>query len=697
MGLKIASLQTPSERAPQRLSLCMIMRDEEEHLARCLASVQGVVDEIVIVDTGSVDRSIEIAEAFGARVLHEEWRGDFAAPRNTSIDAATGDWILVLDAAEELVDGARLRELLHEEAIEGYCLREVNFIGEQRGIESVVNSAFRLFRNRPAYRYSGALHEQIMGKIDPEGGVCTRFVGIEIHHYGYLEPTSRAKEKTDRNMAIVMAEVARKPTDSFTLFNAGVEFQRVGDFESALDYFRRSFAELPSLKAYYASLLLRNIVASLNSLERWDEALDVLSDALQAYPDFTDLHYLQGQIHSSRREYRAAVKSFRRAIDLGDHGGDRYLAQAGMGSFYSWHSLGVLHEMMGDSHEAVRSQRNAIRSANGHYAAPVMRLTHLLLQSDPPLAVREYMAGIIGSNNRGDSLTAVAQVLLSEGHPEHALAVLSEARALLPDDGAIRLAMADALIRLGDLAAARDHLADIPRGSGSRHLALAKTVLIGLIAGDLSEAAEAIDELRPVADGLYAEAYDAALRVQVPGAPMPELSPGTPRPAALDAVLELASTLLGLGELGPFNALVPLAYAMADEPSEVDRRLGHMLYTNDFPDPAADRLLAAVRAGHDSPEAFAALGRICQSKSLDEDAENFMRAALETDPQNMSRHLDLAGLLAGAGRYTEADAVIREGLVVYPHSSVLRELRQSMTLLAGARSAGPPLVDPIPT
>ena len=105
------------------------------------------MDEIVIVDTGSTDRSVEIAEGFGARVLHEDWRGDFAAPRNTSIDVATGDWILVLDADEELIDGAGLRELVHEPEMEGYCLREVNFIGEELGIESVVNSAFRLFRN----------------------------------------------------------------------------------------------------------------------------------------------------------------------------------------------------------------------------------------------------------------------------------------------------------------------------------------------------------------------------------------------------------------------------------------------------------------------------------------------------------------------------------------------------------------------
>ena len=685
MGLTIASLNAPKERTPQRVSLCMIVRDEEEHLARCLESVRDAVDEIVIVDTGSVDRSIEIAESFGARVIHEEWRGDFAAPRNTGIEAATGDWILVLDADEELIDGARIRDLLHEDGVEGYCLREVNFIGEELGIESVVNSAFRLFRNRPAYRYSGALHEQIMGTVDPDGGTTTRFVGIEIHHYGYLEPTSRAKEKTDRNMAIVMEEVERRPDDSFTLFNAGVEFQRIGDHETALDYFRRSFAQLESLKAYYASLLLRNIVSALNSMSRYDEALEVLADALSAYPDFTDLHYLQGQIHTSRREYRAAVQSFRRAIDLGDHGGDRYLAQAGMGSFYSWHALGSLYEMMGDTHEAVRCQRSAIREADGYYVAPVISLTRLLLKGDPPREVREYMTRIVGEHRRADSLRAVAQVLLAEDHAEHALAVLSEAREIRPDDAAIRITMIDALIRIGDLDGARLHIATIPPSSASHLTACAKSVLVGLLADDADEARAAIDRLGGFGDGVYAVAYRAAVAAQSPDAPPPSLPVGVDRPGVLAVVLELAGTLLELGALEQFNAIVPLLYAAADDVREVDRRLGYLLYVNDFPDPAADRLLAAVKAGDTSPEAFAALGRICQSKNLDEDAEAFLRAALECDDQNMTRHLDLAGLLAGHGRYSDADAVLREGLLVYPHSSVLRELRQSMSLLASSR------------
>ena len=153
----------------------------------------------------------------------------------------------------------------------------------------------------------------------------------------------------------------------------------------------------------------------------------------------------------------------------------------------------------------------------------------------------------------------------------------------------------------------------------------------------------------------------------------------------LGAVMELAGTLLELGELESFNSLVPLAYAIAeDDHTDVDRRLGYLLYANDFPDPAAGLLLASIEGGEGTPEAYAALGHICQSKGLDEDAETFMRAALECDAQNMSRHLDLAGLLAGTGRYADADAVLREGLLIHPHSSVLRELRQSMSLLATA-------------
>lgn len=680
MGLKTV----PGDDAP-RISLCMIMRDEEEHLARCLGSVRDVVHEIVIVDTGSVDRSVEIARRFGATVLHEEWRGDFAAPRNTAIDAADGDWILVLDADEEVVGAHALRDLVAQEGVEGWSLREVNFIGEERGIDSVVMSAFRLFRNRPEYRYQGALHEQVMGAVSAAGRGDLRFAGVEIHHYGYLEPTSRAKNKSDRNMAIVLKEVERRPDDPFTLFNAGVEFQRVDRHEEALDYFRRSFEHLDSLGVYYASLLVRNIVASLHVLERNDEALDVLADALQAYPDFADLHHLEGRVHVARREYRAAVRSFTRAIEIGEHGGDRYLSQTGMGSFYALSGLGMLNQLMGDKGEAVRCFKRAIEAADGYLPAPVMALTRLLLDTDPPGTVRRYMSGLVSERRRGDALCLIAEALLERGYAEEARTALHEARAAGADEGAVRLQLAEAAIRMGDLPQARAELAAVPAGGASHARACAARAVVELLDDQLPAALDAVGDVERTGLGAAVPlAYRAVIAVHggVP-APLGEIAPGE-RAEVVDVLFSLAGSLLALGRLDSFNLTAPLLYEIAGDPAAVDERLGHLLLGEGFPDPAAERLIAAVEAGAGSPEAFGALGRICAERGLDADAETFFAEALDRDSQNISRYLDLAGLMVGQGRYADADGTLRRGLVMHPYSTVLGELRESMAMLAGA-------------
>jgi tetratricopeptide (TPR) repeat protein len=686
MGLKIASLSDTAAR-PQRLSLCMIVRDEEEALPRCLESVRGVVDEIVVVDTGSADRTVAIAESFGARVLHEPWSGDFARHRNTSLDAATGDWVLVLDADEELVGGEALRPLLNDADMEGYSLREVNFIGDEAGLDAVVNAAFRVFRNRPAYRYEGALHEQIQAKVDPVGGSCTRFVSVEINHYGYLDPTTEVRNKKDRNMRIVMGEVRRKPKDAFTLFNAGVEFQRVGDFHTALDYFTRAFANLDNMRQYFASLLVRNIVATLKQLERYDEGLAVVADALDAYPDFTDLHYLQGQLHFARREYREAIVCFRRAIELGDHAGDRYMSQAGMGSWNSWFALGTLHEGMGDVAEAVRCYKRAITSARGYHPAPLVRLTQILVREDDPEAAEAFLMGILPVTRRAEAVRAVGEVYLNEGHPERARRLLEQALAQAPGVHATRVTLAHCMLASGDPDGALAILAEVPPTSEVAHHAQAKRVLIGIVTDRPAVLDDAIERIAPLEGGLYAAAWRAA--ADAIAGTLPETSPPGFDPEQVEGILfDLSGALLDLGRLEPFNALVPLLYVVTPDRARLDEALGHLLLRHSFPDPAAELLLAAVQAGREQPASLAALGHICAHKDLAEDAEVFLTAALRADRQSMSRYLDLASQYAGTGKYAEAEEVVHEGLRVWPHSTVLRELSGSLGLLAGAVATG---------
>jgi tetratricopeptide (TPR) repeat protein len=561
----------------------------------------------------------------------------------------------------------------------------VNFIGEERGIDSVVMSAFRLFRNRPEYRYEGALHEQVMGSVAHGGHGEMRFAEIEIHHYGYLEPTSRAKRKSDRNMAIVMEEVRRKPHDPFTLFNTGVEYQRVGRHQEALEYFSRSFEHLDSLAVYYASLLVRNIVASLHMTGRNDEALEVLADGLQAYPDFADLHHLEGRVFVERREYRAAARSFTRAIEIGEHGGDRYLTQTGMGSFYALSGLGMLHQLMGDKGEAARCFKRSIEAADGFFPAPVMALTRLLLDTDPPDVVRAYMSSLVSERRRGDALCLIAEALLERGCPDEARAALHEARACGADEGAVRLQLAEAALRGGDLAQARAELSAVSPGGAFHQRAVASAVVVEVLDGDLVAALEAVGDLEQISDDMtvptaYRLVIGAHGGVRAAEDPIADED----RPAVLDVLFSLAGSLLALDRLDSFNLTVPLLYEVAPSAADVEERLGRLLFKEGFTEPAAERLIAAVEAGDPSPDAFGDLGRICQERDMPEDAEAFLVEARERDRQNISRYLDLAGLMAGQGRFADADAVLREGLVMHPYSSVLSELRESMSLLARA-------------
>src|SRR4051794_37404468 len=182
---KVAAKARPAEGLT--ISLCMIVKDEEEMLPRSLEAIQGAVDEIIVVDTGSTDRTVEIAESFGAKVIHHEWTGDFSAARNVSFDAATSDWVMYLDADEVLVreDAGMLRELTGRVWREAFFLQETNFTGDMEDGMAVQHSALRVFRNRPEYRFSGRIHEQIARYLPP---VAERLetTHIRVEHYGYL-------------------------------------------------------------------------------------------------------------------------------------------------------------------------------------------------------------------------------------------------------------------------------------------------------------------------------------------------------------------------------------------------------------------------------------------------------------------------------------------------------------------------------
>ena len=155
-----------------RLSVCLITKNESRDLTRCLTSVRGLADEIVVVDTGSTDDTIAIAQAHGARVLHHAWRNDFADARNVSLDAATGDWVLVLDADDEVPTetAAQIPGLLAgaERArppIDGLTMLYHSPMPAGEAVAFTEYPVLRLFRNRPEFRFRQAIHEQVLPAI----------------------------------------------------------------------------------------------------------------------------------------------------------------------------------------------------------------------------------------------------------------------------------------------------------------------------------------------------------------------------------------------------------------------------------------------------------------------------------------------------------------------------------------------------
>jgi hypothetical protein len=209
------------------LSLCMIVKDEEEMLPGCLEAVRGAVDEIIVVDTGSSDRTPDIARSFGARLVEFPWNGSFADARNVSLEHATGDWVLYLDADEHLMpeDAPKLRELLRRTWREAFYLVETNYTGAEDTGSAMTHHALRVWRSRPRYRFEGRIHEQktqTMPTYLPERFETST---VRMRHYGYLGSRIAAKDKSRRNIELLEIE-ARESPSPFNDYNLAMSLER---------------------------------------------------------------------------------------------------------------------------------------------------------------------------------------------------------------------------------------------------------------------------------------------------------------------------------------------------------------------------------------------------------------------------------------------------------------------------------------
>jgi len=293
-----------------RISVCLIVRNEEKFLDACLASVRGLADEIIVVDTGSTDRTVDIAREHRAQVHHFAWCDDFGAARNAALLHATGDWVLMLDADETLPESshAALRRLIVEPAVMAWRLPIMDHGSEDQGCSYVP----RLFRNAPALFYLGRIHEQVYGSIEArrhEWGLDNRLGDAMLLHFGYDPAVIKDRNKIERNLRLLERAVVELPGSPNLLMNYGLELSRSGRVAEALVQYRLAFegmAQLPDelMVPETREVLLLQMCSRLTSENRFEEVVEVLTSPLAARGGLNaSLHFSLGLAYLRLRRF----------------------------------------------------------------------------------------------------------------------------------------------------------------------------------------------------------------------------------------------------------------------------------------------------------------------------------------------------------------------------------------------------------
>ncbi len=246
------------------ISLCMIVKNEQEHLPECLASVKGIVDEMIIVDTGSEDNTKHIAREAGARVVDFAWCDDFSAARNESVKHATGDWILFLDADEVVSDedAQKIKALLSHtdefvvKKVMGFLLNVRNHCKSEERVPSfgvfekddgrTTNKGagffaiplVRLFKNGRGFRFAGRIHESVHDSIMARGYGIAR-TDIVVDHYGFLKSDGFIEGKSRRYLSILGRQIAQDPEDVRANYYLGRIYKTIKNYDMALHHLLR--------------------------------------------------------------------------------------------------------------------------------------------------------------------------------------------------------------------------------------------------------------------------------------------------------------------------------------------------------------------------------------------------------------------------------------------------------------------------
>lgn len=327
------------------ISMVMIVKNEESNIKKCLESVQKVVDEIIIVDTGSTDNTIEIIKKFpDVKLFHFVWDNDFSKARNYSLEKANGDYCLVLDADEFMINGNRdeLKTIMKNGQI-----GRINIVSDFQKDGQIVQSKSYVTRFFPrSCRFSGTIHEQItcnLPRVEME---------FTVGHLGYLN-----KNKGERNIPLLIMELEKNPLDSYYLFQLGKEYRIKGDFQQSLVCLIKSLKYIEKKAPFFKELIIEIIYSGKEIGDNF--VLDLINKYEECMADVADFHFAKGLFYldycirypnKMDMFINKIESSYKECLLLANKKHVEYVQ--GTSSYLAAHNLAVFYEVTGDINQA---------------------------------------------------------------------------------------------------------------------------------------------------------------------------------------------------------------------------------------------------------------------------------------------------------------------------------------------------------
>lgn len=345
------------------ISVCMIAKNEDNHIEECLKRLKPCKFEVIVVDTGSVDRTVEIAHRYADKVFHFAWCNDFSAARNFSIQQASNDWVLIIDCDEYLenVNLAELEEATHRNS------RSVGMIVRNnpysiQGVRSIMSERIGRLFNRRYCHFEGIIHEQVctLDGREPESFQ----IPLTFYHEGYVSESGKRMRAT-RNLELLLHDLELKGPSPYIYFQLGQNYVSLNDLEKAAQYYQKGLELNADPESAFVQSMVETYGYCLIELAKYDLAM-ALQDKYEHFCHRADFIYLMGMIYMKKGIYDKAIEEFQKATTF------TTCSRKGINSYQAYYNIASIYENIGKLDEARTYYKKC-----GDYAPAARRLKEI--------------------------------------------------------------------------------------------------------------------------------------------------------------------------------------------------------------------------------------------------------------------------------------------------------------------------------